>query len=59
MLKNESRHCEPGADPEPAPTYPTNADIEFAEKLRRELEERYFGPSAKNPSANGRSAGAH
>jgi len=57
MLKNESPRRE--ADAEPAPAYSTNADIAFAERLRRELEERYFGPSAGNPAATRRPGDAH
>ncbi len=52
MLKNESQRRE--TDAEISPAYSTSADIAFAEKLRRELEERYFGPSAGNPTATPR-----
>lgn len=30
---------------EPAPLYASDADIELAQKLRHQLEERYLGPS--------------
>lgn len=31
---------------EPAACFPTDAEIEIAEQLRHQLEERYLGPSA-------------
>jgi hypothetical protein len=31
---------------EPAPAVASDAEIELADQLRRQLEERYFGPSA-------------
>jgi len=31
---------------EPAPRFASDAEIELAEQLRRQLEERYFGASA-------------
>jgi hypothetical protein len=31
---------------DPAPAFPTDADIEIAERLRRRLEERYLSGSA-------------
>ena len=30
---------------EPAPLYASDADIELAQQLRHQLEERYLGPS--------------
>jgi hypothetical protein len=36
---------------EPAPLYASDADIELAQQLRHQLEERYLGPSqAPSPS---------
>ena len=31
---------------DPAPSYATDAEIELADKLRHQLEERYLAPSA-------------
>lgn len=33
------------ASVEPAPLYASDADIELAQQLRHQLEERYLGPS--------------
>ena len=33
------------ANVEPAPLYASDADIELAQQLRHQLEERYLGPS--------------
>jgi hypothetical protein len=44
MLKTFSPGPEP--DFEPAPRFASDAEIALAEQLRRQLEERYFGPSA-------------
>ncbi|HEX3633011.1 MAG TPA: hypothetical protein VHZ01_10925 [Casimicrobiaceae bacterium] len=43
MPKNQS----PAHDAivEPAPRYASDADIELAQQLRHQLEERYLGPS--------------
>lgn len=48
MLKIESHKVDTSA--EPTPTFATEAEIALAEKLRHQLEERYFGPSAARPS---------
>ena len=32
-------------DVDPAPLYASDADIELAQQLRHQLEERYLGPS--------------
>jgi hypothetical protein len=50
MLKTSS----PGHDIgfEPAPRFASDADIAFAEQLRRDLEERYFGRPAAFESAS-------
>ena len=34
------------ASAEPAPSFASDAEIELAEQLRHQLEERYLGPSA-------------
>ena len=34
------------ASVEPAPNFASDAEIELAEQLRHQLEERYLGPSA-------------
>jgi hypothetical protein len=44
MLKTESLDLDPGT--EPAPAIATDAEIELAQRLRDQLEARYFGPSA-------------
>lgn len=43
MRKNQSRARD--AIVEPTPLYASDADIELAQKLRHQLEERYLGPS--------------
>ncbi|MEO8752717.1 MAG: hypothetical protein ABI624_08560 [Casimicrobiaceae bacterium] len=45
MVKIELRNYD--ASGEPAPMFATDADIALAAQLRRQLEERYFGASAK------------
>ena len=44
MLKTQLPNDDTGF--EPAPSFASDAEIELAEQLRRQLEERYFGPSA-------------
>jgi len=44
MLKIELHS--PDAGLEPVPQYASDADIALAQRLRRQLEERYFGSSA-------------
>jgi len=44
MLKIESHHHDTGV--EPAPRFPSDAEIALAEQLRHQLEERYLGPAA-------------
>jgi len=34
---------------EPAPLYASDAEIELAQQLRHQLEERYFGSSEASP----------
>jgi len=43
MRKNQLPDRE--ASVEPAPLYASDADIELAQRLRRQLEQRYLGPS--------------
>jgi hypothetical protein len=43
MRKNQSSAHD--AIVEPAPLYASDADIELAQQLRHQLEERYLGPS--------------
>jgi len=45
MLKTELSDTDPG--PEPAPAVASDAEIELAQRLRRQLEARYLGPSAE------------
>jgi hypothetical protein len=40
----------------PAPSFATDAEIEFAEQLRHQLEERYLAPSAPSAPAAARSS---
>jgi hypothetical protein len=35
---------------EPAPLYASDADVELAQQLRHQLEERYFGSSESSPT---------
>jgi len=44
---------------EPAPQYASEADIALAQKLRHQLEERYFGSSAEHPPSEPRSGDVH
>ena len=44
MHKIESHNHDSGA--EPAPKFPSDAEIALADQLRRQLEERYLGLSA-------------
>jgi hypothetical protein len=41
---------EPSAGTEPAPAFASEAEVKLAEKLRRQLEERYLGSSAASLS---------
>lgn len=57
MLKIELHNR--GTNEDPVPTFATSAEIEIAEQLRHQLEERYLAPSAAPPplpapSSNGR-----
>jgi hypothetical protein len=40
--------CKRDINGDPAPTFATDAEIQFAERLRRQLEERYLAPEAVN-----------
>jgi hypothetical protein len=44
MRKNQLPDRDASFDP--APLYASDADIELAQRLRHQLEERYLGPSA-------------
>jgi hypothetical protein len=44
MLKTQSPYRDSGF--EPAPRFASNAEIALADRLRRQLEERYFEASA-------------
>jgi len=57
MLKIQLPDDHPGVDP--APQYASDAEIELAEQLRRQLEERYFGASATAPTSPVLSAKDH
>jgi len=45
MVKNDLRNRDDSI--EPAPQYASDADIALAQKLRHQLEQRYFGSSAE------------
>jgi len=47
-----------GLSGDPVPSFATDAEIALAERLRSQLEERYFGPSAKNVPMKAPSGGA-
>lgn len=42
-------------DRDPAPSFPTDAEIQIAEQLRHRLEERYLGATTAAPSLPPRS----
>ena len=44
MVKIELRNYDTGGDPEPC--FATDAEIALADRLRHQLEERYFGSLA-------------
>ena len=48
-----------GISVEPVPRFATDAEIELAEQLRHQLEERYFGPSAAPAPLQARSGEGH
>jgi hypothetical protein len=47
-LYNDDSDCEPPV------TFASDAEIEIADKLRRQLEERYLAPSAQSSQLQGR-----
>jgi hypothetical protein len=47
------------ASVEPAPRFATDAEIELAEQLRHQLEERYFGTSGAPAPLQARSGKVH
>lgn len=49
----------PDAGVEPTPQYASDADIALAQRLRRQLEERYFGSSAEHSTVAPRSGEVH
>ncbi len=57
MLKTQLPSYDAGF--EPAPRFASDAEIELAEQLRRQLEERYFGASAVPPIPPVRSGKDH
>ncbi len=44
MYRIELHNSDSNSDP--APSFATDAEIEFAERLRHQLEERYLAPAA-------------
>ena len=48
MGKPEPHNQDVGGDP--APNFATDTEIEIAERLRRQLEERYLAPSPPSQS---------
>jgi hypothetical protein len=44
---------------DPAPRFASDAEIELAEQLRRQLEERYFGASSMAQASPARSGKDH
>jgi hypothetical protein len=58
-MMHKSQFRDHGATVEPAPLYASDADIELAQQLRHQLEERYFGSSAASPLARDRSSETH
>lgn len=40
-----------GTGADPAPSFPTDTEIEIAEQLRQRLEERYLARPAESPSS--------
>jgi hypothetical protein len=57
MLKIHLPNQDTGFDP--APRFASDAEIELAEQLRRQLEERYFGASATAQTSPAQSAKDH
>ena len=57
MLKAELHNYETNVDP--APCFASDAEIEIADRLRHQLEERYLAPSAATPPAPAPSSDVH
>jgi hypothetical protein len=57
MLKTQLPSQDAGV--EPAPQFASDAEIELADQLRRQLEERYFGSSAAPSTPPERSGKDH
>jgi len=57
MLKIQSPYSDSGF--EPSPRFASNAEIELADRLRRQLEERYFEASAALSTSPVRSGKDH
>jgi hypothetical protein len=57
MLKIQLPHRDSGF--EPAPRFASNAEIELADRLRRQIEERYFEASAAPSTSPARSGKDH
>jgi hypothetical protein len=57
MLKSQLPSRDTGF--EPAPSFASDAEIELAEQLRRQLEERYLGQAAAPSTAPVRSDKEH
>jgi hypothetical protein len=57
MLKIEPYNDETNSDP--SATFATDAEIELAEQLRRQLEERYLAPPAPSSPLPARSSKGH
>ena len=61
MRETEMHDCDLNGDP--APSVATNAEIELAERLRHELEERYLARAAplasSQPSPRGTRGASH
>jgi hypothetical protein len=49
----------PDSSGEPTPDFPTDAEIELAERLRQQLEKQYLGPPASLSSVQQRPGEDH
>ncbi len=47
------------ANDDPAVSFATDAEIELADQLRHQLEQRYLAPSAASPPLQARSSKGH
>lgn len=54
MFETEVYNQHSGGDP--SPSFATDAEIEIADRLRHQLEERYLGPPAPVSPSPGRSS---